>query len=230
MAIVGEGDRWEEYTRRGGEIAVQARDGLNPEAYVAGGFAPPYDGDLREEFEGQARVLAEAGVDVMLPEYMAGASIHDTSLSELCHRRGRQCGDRAPRVSGPLRPQGKRRLQHGETFEELAAALQGHRVDAVLLMCSDPQAISACLPNLRATFDGPIGAYANIGYEAILSTVPQTTRPSTRSRPVSTLRLATPSSPGSGRAWALRSSGMLRVGTRPHRGDSPHCQGQLAGR
>ena len=75
MAIIGEKERWEEYTRLGGEIAVRARDAVSPEAYVAGGFAPPYDGDLREEFEGQARVLARAGVDVMLPEYMAGSSV-----------------------------------------------------------------------------------------------------------------------------------------------------------
>jgi homocysteine S-methyltransferase len=35
----------------------------------------------------------------------------------------------------------------------------------VLLMCSDPVAISASLPKLRAAFDGAIGAYANIGYK-----------------------------------------------------------------
>ena len=164
MAIVGEEERWEEYTRLGGELAVQARDAVNAEAYVAGGFAPPYDGDLREEFEGQARVLAGAGVDVMLPEYMAGSSVHDTPIFDcitavdVCAKTGLPvflglCG---------LRENG--RLYNGESLEELAAALQGHSVDAILLMCSKPQAISACLPKLRAAFDGPIGAYANIGY------------------------------------------------------------------
>ncbi len=31
-------------------------------------------------------------------------------------------------------------------------------------MCSYPAGISACLPNLRKAFDGPIGAYAHLGY------------------------------------------------------------------
>ncbi len=164
MAIIGEEDRWEEYTRLGGEIAVRARDAVNPEAHVAGGFAPPYDGDLREEFEGQARVLAAAGVDVLLPEYIAGSSVHETPLAdcvnaiEVCAKTG------LPVFLGisNLREDGQ--LHTGGKLEELASSLRGHPVDAVLLMCSTPRAISACLPRLRAAFDGPIGAYANIGY------------------------------------------------------------------
>ena len=164
MTIIGEEDRWEEYTRRGGEIAVRARDEMSPEAYVAGGFAPPYDGDLRDEFEGQARVLADAGVDVMLTEYMAGSSVHDSPISDCVTAVDVSAATGLPVFLGICGVRDNGRLQRGETFEELAAALQGHRVDAILLMCSDPQAISACLPNLRDTFDGPIGAYADIGY------------------------------------------------------------------
>src|SRR5262249_42572290 len=54
---------------------------------------------------------------------------------------------------------------NGETMAEVVAALrrEGRSVDAVLLMCSPPEAISATLPALRAAFTGPIGAYANIG-------------------------------------------------------------------
>ena len=165
MAIIGEEERWEEYTRLGGEIAVRARNAVNREAYVAGGFAPPYDGDLREEFEGQARVLARAGVDVMLPEYMAGDSVHETPLAdcinaiEVCAKTG------LPVFLGicELREDGK--LHTGGSLEELISGLRGHPVEAVLLMCSRPRAISACLPRLRDAFDGPIGAYANIGYD-----------------------------------------------------------------
>jgi S-methylmethionine-dependent homocysteine/selenocysteine methylase len=55
---------------------------------------------------------------------------------------------------------------NGESMADVVAALRkdGHRADAILLMCSPPPAISATLPHLRAAFDGPIGAYANIGY------------------------------------------------------------------
>ena len=41
MNVIGEQDRWEEYTRRGGELACEARDTINPDAYAAGGIAPP---------------------------------------------------------------------------------------------------------------------------------------------------------------------------------------------
>jgi S-methylmethionine-dependent homocysteine/selenocysteine methylase len=37
-------------------------------------------------------------------------------------------------------------------------------VDAVLLMCSDPKSVSAGLPILVDSFDGPVGAYPNLGY------------------------------------------------------------------
>jgi homocysteine S-methyltransferase len=54
--------------------------------------------------------------------------------------------------------------RNGETMEDLARALRGHPVQAILLMCSRPEGISATLPRLRQAFDGPIGAYPNVGY------------------------------------------------------------------
>jgi len=54
--------------------------------------------------------------------------------------------------------------RHGETMEALAIALRGHPIEAVLLMCSSPEAVSATLPRLRQAFAGPIGAYPNVGY------------------------------------------------------------------
>jgi homocysteine S-methyltransferase len=56
------------------------------------------------------------------------------------------------------------RMQAGETYDELVAALGRREVAAILLMCSSPAAISAGLPKLRKAFSGPIGAYPNIGY------------------------------------------------------------------
>ena len=39
LAVIGLSDRWEEYTRAAGELAIQARDAVNAAAYVAGGIA-----------------------------------------------------------------------------------------------------------------------------------------------------------------------------------------------
>jgi methionine synthase I (cobalamin-dependent) len=55
-------------------------------------------------------------------------------------------------------------MQAGETYDRLVAALGTRKVDAILLMCSSPRAISAGLPKLRAAFPAPIGAYPNTGY------------------------------------------------------------------
>ena len=55
-------------------------------------------------------------------------------------------------------------MQYGESLADLANALKGRSVDAVLLMCSNPEAVSAGLPLLIDSFDGPVGAYPNLGY------------------------------------------------------------------
>jgi S-methylmethionine-dependent homocysteine/selenocysteine methylase len=165
LSIVGEEDRWEEYTRRGAELAIQARDAVKPAAYVAGGFAPPLSGDLRKEYEGQARILSEAGVDILLAEFLGGDTVHESAIAdcvtaaEVCEKTG------LPVFLGLCNVTEEGKMQHGESFSELVAALKGHRVDALFLMCSTPEEISACMPGLRSAYDGPIGAYGHFGYD-----------------------------------------------------------------
>ena len=157
MATIGEGDRWEEYTRAGGEIAIQARDNVNPEAYVAGGVAPP-DRDVQKEFEDQSRVLADVGVDFMLPEYV-GTIKNSVIAVDACATAG------LPVMLGVchLSNDGVMEIK-GEKLADLGKALRGHPVDVVLLMCSFPEGITAGLPQLRDEYDGIVGVYPNIGY------------------------------------------------------------------
>ena len=86
MATNWTGDRWEAYARAAAENAIAARDAVNPEAYVAGGIAPPCvqrqsegrqsDVDImgeeayRREIGDHAKLLAEVGVDVIWVEYV----------------------------------------------------------------------------------------------------------------------------------------------------------------
>ena len=178
MAVGGLGDRWREYAKSGGANAVSVRDAMNREAYVAASIGPPWvtgvDGDnlsdshhlgeaaLKAEFSDLAHVVAEAGVDVMLPEFIGHvddcvAAVDAVEKFEL------------PVFLGIRRIGADGTMVSGETMDQLAAALEGHRVDAILLMCSDPTAISAGLPRLRDAFSGVIGAYPNIGYSALAS-------------------------------------------------------------
>jgi S-methylmethionine-dependent homocysteine/selenocysteine methylase len=154
MGMDGMADRWEEYTRLAGRIAVDARDKVNPNAYVSGGIAPPENGSPQNgpELAEQATVLADAGVDVMLAEYVG--SVEDCVVAV----------EAVGSVGLPVFLGVKHVDRYLADADRLVEALKGRRVDCILAMCSLPEHISATLPGLRAAFDGPIGAYANIGY------------------------------------------------------------------
>jgi len=172
LAPVGLGDRWTEYAEAGGRLAVAARDKINPEAYVAGGMAAPGLGMLTDraetdvqimgaeygrEFAEHSKILAATGVDVMLPEFV-NYVVDCVAAVDACAEAGRPVWLGVPSVT----TEGITR--NGETMEALAHALRGHPIQAILLMCSRPEGISATLPRLRQAFDGPIGAYPNVGY------------------------------------------------------------------
>ena len=154
LSSVGLGDEMEEFTRTAAHLACEARDKINPQAYVAGSLSPPETGDLAEEFAAQSAVLAEAGVDILMLEYLGSVSECVQAVRGVS-RIGRPVflGIRILRMDGTM--------QYGETIEELVAALAGERLDMIYAMCSQPLAISAALPRLRANFDVPVGAYAH---------------------------------------------------------------------
>ena len=166
LTLIGEGGRWEEYTRRGAELAMQARKAVNPEAYVAGGIAPPsVPCDLRKEFEDQSRVLARAGVDFMLAEYMGGETVRESPIAD-CVTAVDACATAGlPVFLGVCDLKDSGTMRNGEALSDLVAALKGHKLDGIFLMCSYPEAISAALSKLRKAYDGPIGAYGHLGYE-----------------------------------------------------------------
>jgi S-methylmethionine-dependent homocysteine/selenocysteine methylase len=164
LGLVGLADKAAAYTRLSGEIAVEARDRLRPAAYVAGGMAPPHGGrapvdpiDLPREFALQSRALKESGVDLLLLEYMGYVADIVAAVDAVA-----PAG--LPVMIGIRHVAQDGRMQAGETYDELVAALGRREVAAILLMCSSPTAISAGLPKLRKAFSGPIGAYPNIGY------------------------------------------------------------------
>jgi S-methylmethionine-dependent homocysteine/selenocysteine methylase len=164
LALAGLAEKAADYTRLSGEIAVAARDRVRPQAYVAGGMAPPAGGrappdpvDLPREFAMQAQALKEAGVDLLLLEYIGYIEDIVTAIDAV-----EPVG--LPVMVGIRHVRDDGTMQFGETYDDLAAALGERKVDALLLMCSSPQAITAGLPKLRQAFSGPIGAYPNIGY------------------------------------------------------------------
>ena len=169
LGTIGLRGRWEEYASAAGRIAIAARDAGNPEAYVAGGMAPPTAAtgpsgvaqmgaaSFHKEYADHARLLAGLGVDLILAEYIG--SVRDSvAAAEACAEAG------LPVFIGVrhIGPNGE--MQYGESLADLVGALEGLSVDAILLMCSNPEAVSAGLPLLVDSFDGPVGAYPNLGY------------------------------------------------------------------
>ncbi len=180
-------DRWEEFATAAARNAVTARDNMAPEAYVAGGMAPPNlqrrfgveEADylvsplpkgnnppdveimgrdsFHKEFADQARIIAGEGADVMLPEYM-GRIADCVESVDACAETGK------PVWLGVRHVANDGSMHYGESLADLAEALEGHPVDAILIMCSNPPATTAALRVLRDAFDGVIGAYPNIGY------------------------------------------------------------------
>ena len=181
LSFVGLADRWQELAQAAAEIAIAARDAVNPEAYVFGGIAPGIrsegeariaaavgnnrstlevrpQAELYRELADHARLLADAGVDVILIEHLGAIVDIVTALDAVADVD-------LPIVIAPRQVTPEGTLKFGESFADMIAAIGERRVDAILLMCSRPEAISASLPLLRAAYDGPIGGYANIGYK-----------------------------------------------------------------
>ena len=174
MARVGMADDWERYARAAGENAVAARDAANTDAWVLGGIAPPAipadDGQqqrsdlvtmgataFRKEYRDHARALADCGVDAILAEYV-GWIDEAVAAASACAQAD------LPVFLGIRHIQEDGTMQYGERLEDLAAALRDSPVAGIMLMCSAPERISVGLPRLIDAYDGPTGAYPNIGY------------------------------------------------------------------
>ena len=151
---VGEGARWRDYSQAGLEIALAARDAINPNAYVAGGIYPA--DALGREYTERARLLADGGADLILAEYLP--SVID------CVGAARACAEvDLPLFLGLGGLDEDGNLADGTPVETLVSALQGHPIDCLLIMCTFPPAISKALPRLRDSFSGFIGAYPHGG-------------------------------------------------------------------
>jgi len=173
MERIGMRDQWRKYATAAGQNAVLARNAGNPEAYVAGGIAAPTlqgrsENDtpdveqmgadaFRDDYVEHAKLLAELGADLILAEYV-GYIADCVAAVDACAKVG------LPVFLGVRHIDENGKMQYGESLADLVEALKGHPVDALLLMCSNPEAISTGLPIIRDGFDGPVGGYPNLGY------------------------------------------------------------------
>ena len=134
LDMIGLGDRWQEYAEAAAHNAIVAKDAMNEDAYVAGGMAPPIpkprtargksDCEVLgrdvyyEAYREHADLLARAGVDILLPEYIG--HIED------CVAAVDACQDfDLPVWLGVRHTNDDGSMQFGESLQDLAEGLRG---------------------------------------------------------------------------------------------------------
>jgi S-methylmethionine-dependent homocysteine/selenocysteine methylase len=160
----GVGELFEPLQKRALDLAHEAREIAGEDGVLITGCLPPlfgsYHPSLTITFEEALaiyrRVVAEQAdrVDLMLCETMASAEEARAAATAAAE------SGRPVWVSWTLADAGPPRLRSGETLATAAGALAGIPLAARLVNCSQPEAITAALPELVA-LGGTVGAYAN---------------------------------------------------------------------
>lgn len=163
----GEDERFDDYNRQGVVLACEARDASDrPEALVAGGISYwswthelPTLQDLANSVERQARIMAQAGADLVMLEMMIDIDRMLTTLKAaqtagLPVWVGVSC---APNDSGVMA------LWNGEPLEDALKALNGQNVPLVSIMHTDTAYVDECLEIVNAHWSRLVGVYAHSG-------------------------------------------------------------------
>src|SRR3954471_1922904 len=170
LEAAGYGDRFEEANRAAVAAALAARDAAGRPVTVAGSMsiwgpheeariedAPP-PADVLDVYREQARLLADAGVDVIVLEMFdtrwaaARRAARATGLPVWLGVWGRLGAD-----GGLLTPT-RRPLEHD------LPDIIGDGADAVLVMHSPLEAVPPALAAIASVWDGPRGAYPHSGH------------------------------------------------------------------
>lgn len=163
----GVDDRFEDYNRRGVELAREARERSGrADVLAAGGMSywswtgrhPPLD-ELSSDAAEQAAVMAGAGADLLMLEMMVDI---DRMLALL--EAGQAVG-LPVWVGFSCRPDdaGTARLFNGESLADALAALDGRDVPLVNVMHTEVDHVDACLDALDRHWSGLVGVYAHTG-------------------------------------------------------------------
>jgi S-methylmethionine-dependent homocysteine/selenocysteine methylase len=171
LAAAGQGDRFEHANRAAVEAALSARERSGRPVAVAGSMSPlgtvdrgadapgaPSEAELLDVYAEQARLLADAGVDLIVLEMFDArwsAALRPALETGLpvwvgAWTRGGD-GDELPAPTG-------------RTFEQDLPALIDDRVAAVLVMHSPLDAVQPALAAVARHWDGPRGAYPHAGH------------------------------------------------------------------
>lgn len=177
---VGLGDEFERINRRAVDLAKRARDeAATEEVWLAGSLStiPPLDRpatiprgpEIEENYRQQARILADAGVDLLIAEMLLdseGASILVGAClaSGLPVWVGFSASFAADRVSvQAFRAPGKYTSMRDETFDEMLSNVLRDDIDVAGVMHTKLPVMAPALRELARHWKGPKMAYAETG-------------------------------------------------------------------
>ncbi len=165
LRAAGVEDQFDDYNRRGVELAVEAREGMNaPDVLVAGGISYwSWSGDwataeaLGPGVEEQAAIMADAGADLLMLEMMIDtermlATLEAAQKSGLPVWAGLTC---------KRDDSGKAHMRSGDDLPDALRALAERKVPLVSFMHTEVEHIDACLEVAREYWPGPLGVYAH---------------------------------------------------------------------
>jgi S-methylmethionine-dependent homocysteine/selenocysteine methylase len=175
LKLIGADGEWERYLDAGLQAALETRDELKPDAYVAGAFAPPWvhaqDQQRRNlsntevlgkeafvsELRAIGRRMADSGVDFILFEYVCAAEDVSSGIEALS-----DLG--VPLFIGIAEAEADGNVRRATTIQDLEGPLAGGEVDGVMFMCTELENITPALRILRDIYGGYRGGYPNNGY------------------------------------------------------------------
>jgi S-methylmethionine-dependent homocysteine/selenocysteine methylase len=164
LAREGIEHRLRELNELAGQLAVDARNAAPHDVWIAGSL-PPLNGSYRPDrvwpfakaaplYREQAEILAPF-VDLFICETMSSAAEALAAASAACET------GKPVWVAFTLHEDRSGRLRSGETVSQAVQALAGLPVAGFLANCCAPEAITAALPELKATGAPYVGGYAN---------------------------------------------------------------------
>lgn len=165
LADAGVEHQFDEYNRRGIELALEARANAHkPDVLVAGGVAywswtgnHPTLEDLSKGITEQVDIMAKAGADLLMLEMMVDIDrmlvTLDASLTAgLPVWVGFSC---QPDAEGTMC------LLNGDRFEDALAAIADKNVPLVSIMHTEVEHVDGCLDILEKHWAGHVGVYAH---------------------------------------------------------------------
>lgn len=167
LAEAGHADQFESLNRDAVRLAVEARDAMQPAAWVAGsistlnfGVLPTSLQTARRDYRDQAEIMAAAGADLIILEMMRDVELTDAAVGAV-RAVGLPCW-----VGYSIEQDAEGRLvsqEQGMPLRKMLESLDFASVQAVGVMHSLVEPTGPALEEVAAVWSGPRFAYAHSG-------------------------------------------------------------------